>query len=106
MVIILVFLLISWCIDIIHLRISFQWKSKKRKYMTKQGGNSDEEGTTESANKNLPKHDLIRQNIRETQNIEKSMVKKKRGRQCLPMARRQCKEERKKRGSTINGGST
>ena len=26
--------------------------------MTEQGGNSDEEGTTENANKNLPKHDL------------------------------------------------
>jgi len=33
------------------------------------------------------------------------MVKKKRERQCLPMARRQCKEERKKRGSTVNDGS-
>jgi len=55
----------------------------KRKYMTEQDGNSDEEGTTENANKNLPKHDLsngIRQNIREPQNIQKSMVKKKRGR--------------------------
>jgi len=55
------------------------------------------------------KHDLsngIRQNIRETQNIQKSMVKKKRGRQCLPMARTQCLEERKKRGNTVNGGST
>jgi len=41
----------------------------KHKYMTEQGGNSDEEGTTES-----------NQNIRETQNIQKSMVKKKRGR--------------------------
>ena len=72
--------------------------------MTEQGGNNDEEGTTESANKNLPKHDLsngIRQNIRETQNIQKSMVKKKRGRQCLLMARRQCKEERKKKGSIV-----
>ena len=81
----------------------------KRKYMTEQGSNNDEEDTTESVNKNLPKHDLsndIRQNIRETQNIQKSMLKKKRGRQCLPMARRQCKEERKKRGSTVNGGST
>ena len=77
--------------------------------MTEQGNNNDKEGTTESVNKNLPKHDLsngIRQNIRETQNIQKSMVKKKRGRQCLPMAQRQCKEERKKRGSTINGGNT
>jgi len=55
------------------------------------------------------KHDLsngIRQNIKETQNIQKSMVKKKNGRQCLPMTRRQCKEEKKKRGSTVNGGST
>ena len=46
------------------------------------------------------KHDLsngIRQNIRETQKIQKSMVKKKRGRQCLLMAQRQCKEERKKK---------
>jgi len=33
------------------------------------------------------------------------MVKKMRGRQCLPMAQRQCKEERKKRGSTVNGRS-
>jgi len=40
------------------------------------------------------------------ENIQKSMAKKKRGRQCLPMARRQCKEDRKKRGSTINVGST
>jgi len=81
----------------------------KHKYMTEQGGNSDEEGTTESANKNLSKHNLsndIKQNIRETQNIQKSMVKKKRGRQCLPMARRQCKEKRKKKGSTVNGGNT
>ena len=57
--------------------------------MTKQGDNHDEEGTTKSANKSLPKHDLsndIKQNIRETQNIQKSMVKKKRGRQCLLMA--------------------
>jgi len=41
----------------------------KRKYMTEQSGNSGEEGTAESANKNLPKHDLsngIKQNIRET----------------------------------------
>jgi len=55
----------------------------KRKYMTEQGDNNDEEGTVESANKNIPKHDLsndIRQNIRETQNIQKSMVKKKRER--------------------------
>jgi len=54
--------------------------------MTKQGDNNDKEGTTERANKNLPKHDLsngIRQNKRETQNIQKSIVKKKRGRQCL-----------------------
>jgi len=66
MVIILEFLLISWCIHIIHLRIHPNESSKnankilpmKRKYMTEQGGNSDEEGTTESANKNLPKHDL------------------------------------------------
>jgi len=61
----------------------------KRKYMMEQGNNSDKEGTTESANKNLPKHDLnndIRQNIRETQNIQKSLVKKKIGRQCLPRA--------------------
>jgi len=75
----------------------------KRKYITEQGGNSEEEVSTKSANKNLPKHDLnndIRQNIRETQNIQKSTLKKKRGRQCLPMARRQCKEERKKKGST------
>ena len=39
----------------------------KCKYMTEQDGNNDEEGTTNSANKNLPKHDLsngIRQNIR------------------------------------------
>ena len=63
-----------------------------------QGGNNDEEGTTESANKNLPKHDLSN-NIREMQNIQKSMVKKKRGRQCLPMARRQCKEEMKRKHS-------
>jgi len=48
----------------------------------------------------------IRQNIREMQNIQKSMVKKKRGRQCLPMTRRQCKEKRKKKGSAVNGGST
>jgi len=55
------------------------------------------------------KHDFsngITQNIRETQNIQKPMVKKKRGRQCLLMAHRQCKEEKKKRGSTVNGGST
>jgi len=81
----------------------------KRKYMTEQGDNNNEEGTVESAKKNLPKHDLsndIKQNIRETQNIQKSMVKKKRGRQCLLMVQRQCKEERKKRGSTINGGNT
>jgi len=81
----------------------------KHKYMTEQGGNNDEEDTAESANKNLPKHHLrngIKQNIRETQKIQKSMVKKKRGRQCLSMARRQCKEERKKRGNTVNGGGT
>ena len=79
----------------------------KRKYMTKQG--SDEEGTTESTNKNLSKHDLsndIRQNIREMQNIQKSMVQKKRGGQCLPMTQRQCKKQRRKRGNTVNGRST
>ena len=46
----------------------------KHKYMTEQDDNNNEEGTTESANKNLPKHDLsncIRQNIREPQNIQK-----------------------------------
>ena len=55
----------------------------KRKYMTEQDDNNDEESIAESANKNLPKHDLsngIRENIRESQNIQKSMVKKKRGR--------------------------
>jgi len=80
-----------------------------RKYMTEQGGNIGEEGTTVSANKNFLKHDLsndIKQNIRETQNIQKSMVKKKRGRQCLPITGRQCKEERKKRGNTVNGENT
>jgi len=30
----------------------------KRKYITEQDGNSDEKGTSERANKNLPKHDL------------------------------------------------
>jgi len=48
--------------------------------MTKQDGNNDEEDTIESANKNLPKHDLSNENTREPQNIQKSMVKKKRGR--------------------------
>jgi len=51
MVIILAFLLISWFIHIIPIFISSQWKSKKRKYMTEQGGNSDKEGTTENKQK-------------------------------------------------------
>ena len=34
------------------------------------------------------------------------MVKKKRVRQCLLMARRKCKEEWKKIGNTVNGGNT
>jgi len=90
MVIILAFLLISWCIlyiFVFHPNGSSKNANKnspiKRKYMTEKGGNSDEEDTTESANKNLPNHDLsngIRQNIREPQNIQKSMMKNKRGR--------------------------
>jgi len=43
---------------------------------------------------------------RNRKNTKKSMVKKKRGRQCLSMSQKQCKEERKKRGSTVNGEST
>jgi len=90
MVIILAFLLISWCIlyiFVFHPNGSPKNANKifpmKRKYMTEQDDNNDEEGTTESVNKNFSKHDLsngIRQNIRELQNIQKSMVKKKRGR--------------------------
>jgi len=44
----------------------------------------------------IPISNDIRQNIRETQNIKKSMVKKKKERQCLPMARRQCKKRGRK----------
>jgi len=57
----------------------------------------------ENANKNFL---MKRKYIRQSENMQKSMVKKKRGRQCLPMARRQCKEESKKIGSTVNEGST
>jgi len=65
MVIILAFLFISWCIlyiFVFHPNGSPKNANKnspmKSKYMTEQGDNDDEEGTTESANKNLPKHDL------------------------------------------------
>jgi len=69
----------------------------KRKYMTEQGGNNDEEGTTESKQKHSQWHKTKhKRNAKHT----KINGKKKRGRQCLPMARKQCKEERKKRGST------
>jgi len=58
-VIILAFLLISWCIHILSLRISSHESPKnanknspmKHKYMTEQGKNSDEEGTTENKQK-------------------------------------------------------
>ena len=62
----------------------------KRKYTMEQCDNCDEEGAIESKQKpsqlNNDLNNGMRQNIRETENIQKSMVKKKRGRQCLPMA--------------------
>jgi len=63
--------------------------SMKHKYTTEQSGNNDKEGTVESKQKSSQWNSDLNNDIRETENIQKSMVKKKRKRQFLPMARKQ-----------------
>jgi len=102
MIIILVFLLISWCIHIIPFRISSQWKSKI--------ANKKISNETQIYDRVRRQQRRVRHNRKQTKNLPKhdlnNGIKKKKGRQCLPMARRQCKEEKKKRGNIVSGGNT